>query len=129
VHDDAVDDFDGIVTNPALGKRGELGVIFIEVGLIRMNSGFLALLLPVDFDAAVTRRHLFSPCSKFAGKIVLTERIKWFDMPRKSKSPKENTAWFLRGNVPFRMPPRKHPLRTGSIIAECKRCLISTSST
>jgi hypothetical protein len=106
-HDHAVDDFDGIVTNPPLGQRGQLGVVFIEIGLARMNSGFMAMLLPADFDAAKTRRHLFGHCSKFAGKVILTRRIKWFDMPGKDKSPKENNAWFLWGTVPFRAPSTK----------------------
>ena len=98
----AVGDFDAVVTNPPLGHRGRLGVSFIEIGLVRMNSGFLALLLPADFDSAKTRRGLFGPCSKFAGKVILTRRIKWFDMPGKKKSPKENSAWFLWGKVPWR---------------------------
>jgi SAM-dependent methyltransferase len=34
----AVDDFDAVVTNPPLGHRGRLGVSFIEIGLVQMNS-------------------------------------------------------------------------------------------
>jgi hypothetical protein len=95
------DDFDGLVTNPPLGHRGRLGASFIEIGL-KMNLGFMAMLLPADFDSAKTRPSLFGRCSKFAGKIILTRRIKWFDMPGKNKSPKENSAWFLWGTVPWR---------------------------
>jgi hypothetical protein len=85
-----------------LGKRGELGVAFIQTGLVRMgDDGFLALLLPSDFDSAKTRRFLFGKCERFVGKITLTRRIKWFDFPG-SKSPKENSSWFLWGCVPFR---------------------------
>jgi hypothetical protein len=94
---------DGIITNPPLGKRGELGVAFIQTGLVRMgDDGFLALLLPSDFDSAKTRRFLFGKCERFVGKITLTRRIKWFEFPG-SKSPKENSAWFLWGCVPFRL--------------------------
>jgi hypothetical protein len=98
----AAEDFDAVVTNPPLGHRGQLGVSFIEIGLVQMNSGFMAMLLPADFDSAKTRRGLFGHCSKFVGKIILTRRIKWFDMPGKNKSPKENSAWFLWGKVPWR---------------------------
>src|SRR5262245_58673077 len=46
--------FDAIVTNSPLGPRGALAVAFIEAGLIMMDDGFLALLLPADFDHAKT---------------------------------------------------------------------------
>lgn len=103
----SVNSFDGIITNPPLGERGKLGVRFIEIGLVRMNSAFMAMLLPVDFDSAKTRRSLFELCPDFVGKIILTKRIKWFDMPGKNKSPKENNVWFLWGDVPFREPSNK----------------------
>jgi hypothetical protein len=94
---------DGIITNPPLGKRGELGVAFIQVGLVRIgDDGFLALLLTADFDSAKTRRFLFGKCPRFAGKIILTKRIKWFENPDCPHSPKENNAWFLWGRIPFR---------------------------
>src|SRR5262245_26829057 len=48
-----------IITNPPLGPRGTLAVAFIEAGLVVMEDGFLALLLPADFDHAKTRRRLF----------------------------------------------------------------------
>jgi hypothetical protein len=59
-------------------------------------GGLLALLLPIDFDCAKTRRHLFADCPAFAAKIVLTRRITWFEHPQgEKKSPKENDAWFV----------------------------------
>jgi hypothetical protein len=91
--------FDAIVTNPPFGSRGKLAEAFIETGLALMGSGFMALLLPADFDSAKTRRHLFGYCASFAGKIVLIKRIKWFNCPGRDKCPKENSAWFLWGNV------------------------------
>jgi hypothetical protein len=97
--------FTGIVTNPPLGQRGKLAVAFIQVGLVRMGEdGFLALLLPSDFDSAKARRLLFGKCARFVGKIILTRRIKWFDSGTAdhSKNLKESSAWFLWGNVPFR---------------------------
>ena len=88
--------FDGVVTNSPFGSRGKLAEKFIEVGLQRIGAdGFLALLLPNDFDSAITRRHLFADCAAFAAKIVLTERVKWFEHPGKRAEPKENTSWFI----------------------------------
>lgn len=85
--------FDGIVTNPPYGQRGKMAAAFIERGLRHITDyGFLALLLPVDFDAAGGRQHLFGECREFAGRITLTKRIKWFDGP---SSPSVNHAWFL----------------------------------
>jgi hypothetical protein len=96
--------FDGIITNPPYGARAKLAEKFIEIGLrhIASGDGFLALLLPVDFDAAKTRSHLFAGCPHFAGKIVLTRRIVWFAHPDKRESPKENHGWFLWQRNPIR---------------------------
>jgi hypothetical protein len=98
--------FDAIITNPPWGPRGELAKAFIEIGLHRMRDGFLALLLPVDFDSAKTRTRLFGSSPQFVGKVVLTRRIKWFEDPLKpKKQPKENSAWFLWGNIDLRTRP------------------------
>jgi hypothetical protein len=87
----------GIVTNPPTGQRGRLGEAFIEAGLHRIDRrGLLALLLPVDFDSAVTRRHLFADCDAFAAKIVLTRRIVWYERhDGERENPKPNHAWFV----------------------------------
>ena len=88
--------FDGTITNPPYGPRGKTAEAFIETGLRRLGNGFLALLLPADFDSAVTRRRLFNECPAFTAKIILTRRVKWFENPANPKiTPKENSAWFL----------------------------------
>ena len=98
--------FDGLITNPPFGHRGRLAKAFIEIGLHRMRDGFLALLLPADFDSAKTRTRLFGSSPQFVGKIVLTRRVKWFENPTKPKmEPKENSAWFLWGNIDLRTHP------------------------
>jgi hypothetical protein len=98
--------FDGIITNPPFGPRGKLAEAFIETGLRCMGSGFLALLLPADFDSAKTRARLFGNCPQFAAKIVLTRRIKWFEHSSKpNRQPKENSAWFLWGNTTLQTHP------------------------
>jgi hypothetical protein len=71
-----------------------------------MRDGFLALLLPADYDSAKTRTVLFGSCSRFVGKIVLTRRIKWFEHADKARmTPKENSAWFLWGNIDLHASP------------------------
>jgi hypothetical protein len=101
--------FDLIVTNPPFGQGGKLAVGFIEAGLQRIaDHGTLALLLPVDFDSAKTRAHLFADCPHFLGKIILRRRIVWFERTDgKHEAPKENHAWFTwsRPLLKTRQPP------------------------
>ena len=100
---------DGIITNPPFGERGKLAERFIEAGLarIRQHGGILALLLPCDFDSAITRPRYFGDCLEFVGKIVLRGRVVWFKNPDpKKENPKENTAWFLWVRSPLRVRHR-----------------------
>jgi hypothetical protein len=101
--------FDGLVTNPPYGSRGQLAEAFIEAGLRRLPSGgFLALLLPHDFDAAKSRVSFFQKCPLYTAKIVLTRRIVWFERhDGKREAPKENSAFFIwsRGFLLTRQPP------------------------
>jgi hypothetical protein len=90
---------DLIATNPPFGKRGKLAETFIATALAHIaagHAGFLALLLPHEFDCAQSRRRFFGDCPYFVGKITLRKRVKWFEHPDKPKrQPKENSAWFL----------------------------------
>jgi hypothetical protein len=88
--------FQGIITNPPFGDRARLAEAFVETGLerIKRHDGFLALLLPTDFDSGKTRRQWFKDCPLFATRIILTKRIKWFDHEG-DKAPKENHAWYV----------------------------------
>ena len=82
-----------LITNPPYGssRRGELAVRFIEHALA-LGVPRIAMLLRVDFDSAITRQHLFRHCEYFAGKVVLLNRIKWFEGP---SSPSDNHAWHV----------------------------------
>jgi hypothetical protein len=82
-----------LITNPPYGenRRGELAVRFVEHAL-ELDVPRVSMLLRNDFDSALTRQHLFRNCPTFAGKLVLLNRIKWFDGP---SSPSDNHAWFL----------------------------------
>lgn len=83
--------YSAIVTNPPY----ELATEFIEhaLALTKRVRGYVAMLLRTDFDHAKTRRHLFKDCPAFAGKIVLTQRIIWFEGT--GGKPSFNHAWFI----------------------------------
>lgn len=94
-------DVDAVVTNPPYGRAGKTAEAFIRHAL-DLKVRHVMLLLPVDFDSALTRAPLFGECRAFAGKIILLRRIKWF--PGDS-GPSTNHAWFLwcqgrSGNLP-----------------------------
>jgi hypothetical protein len=84
---------DSVITNPPYGpnKRGELAVRFIEHAL-KLPVLRVAMLLRVDFDSAFNRQHIFRRCPDFAGKIILLNRIRWFEGP---SGPSDNHSWFL----------------------------------
>src|SRR5262249_49137964 len=77
------------------GRRGEEAVRFIEHAL-ELGVPRVAMLLRNDFDSAISRQHLFRHNPTFAGKLVLLNRIKWFDGP---SSPSDNHAWFCWGAI------------------------------
>jgi hypothetical protein len=96
--------YSGIITNPPWS----LADAFVELGLERIRTGgFMALLLPTDFDSAMGRRRFFHECPYFHARIILTKRIVWFERSDGIKAaPRESTAWsvwsrpVLRGRIP-----------------------------
>jgi hypothetical protein len=91
---------DAIVMNSPYGERrcGELAVRFLEHALT-LPVQYIAALLPIDFDSAISRQHLFRRCPSFIGKIVLLGRLRW--IPDSTGSPSTNHCWGLwdRANV------------------------------
>ena len=89
--------FSGIVTNPPYGQHGALAMKFImrALELTRPFYGFVAMLLRIDFDSALTRRCVFADFKPWAEKLVLTKRIVWFEQPGKRSDPSENHAWYI----------------------------------
>jgi hypothetical protein len=85
-----------VVTNPPFSKSRQ----FIEHALSLADT--VAMLLRIDYDSAVTRRHLFGDCGAFARKIDLLHRIVWFADSR--GRPSDNHAWYL-WNRAHRGPP------------------------
>ncbi len=84
-----------IITNPPY----ELATEFCEhaLRLMEPSNGRVAMLLRTDFDHAKSRSHLFGNCPAFYKKVVLTNRIVWFEPEpgSKRKSPSFNHAWFI----------------------------------
>jgi hypothetical protein len=100
-------DFTFIITNPPGGSRNQTAVAFVERGLryVTERGVTLALLLPADFDSAVTRRHLFVDNPYFTATIALTRRITWFERTDgKRAAPKENHRWFIWSAHPRHQP-------------------------
>ena len=81
---------DAICTNPPYGGGGRLAVQFIEHALELVPV--VAMLLRVDFDSGKTRQHLFGDCRAFDRKIVLLDRVAWFE---RQGRPSDNHAWFI----------------------------------
>jgi hypothetical protein len=79
------------VMNPPYGWNGRLAHRFIAHAL--NLTPIVAALLKIDFDSGKTRSPLFADCPHFVGKIVLLDRITWFEPA--IASPSENHAWFL----------------------------------
>jgi hypothetical protein len=86
-------DVEAIVTNPPYGadRRGDLACAFIRHAL-SLDVRIVAMLLRVDFDSGKTRVDLFRDNRLFAGRIVLLDRIKWFEGP---SAPSDNHSWFI----------------------------------
>ena len=82
-----------IITNPPYGdRRGTLALRFIErsLELARRYRKRVAMLLPIDFDSGKTRSHVFQHPA-FALKIVLLDRVKWFN----GQAGSTNHAWYI----------------------------------
>jgi hypothetical protein len=104
-----------LITNPPYGegRRGELAVRFIEHAL-KLMVPRIAMLLRVDFDSAFSRQHIFCRCSQFAGKIILLNRIKWFEGP---SGPSDNHAWFLWNRANLGPPTIRYAARVKTGVA------------
>lgn len=82
-----------ILTNPPYGVQGRLAMAFIERSLAVTSqwSGKVAMLLPVDFDHGKTRQHVFRDCPAFKHRVILLDRIKWFN----NEAGSEWNTWFV----------------------------------
>jgi hypothetical protein len=92
---------DCICPNPPYGIGGRLTCQFIAHAL--ELAPVAAMLLRIDFDSGKTRTHIFRDCKAFAHKIVLLDRIVWFEREG-TPGPSENHAWYI-WNARHRGPP------------------------
>ena len=92
---------DGICTNPPYGASGRLACQFIAHAL--ELAPVVAMLLRVDFDSGKTRTKLFRDCTAFDHKIVLLDRIVWFEREG-APGPSDNHCWLI-WNARHRGPP------------------------
>ncbi|ULJ73620.1 hypothetical protein [Rhizobium gallicum] len=89
----------GIITNPPYGKQNRQAVRFAEIAL-KACKDFVALLLTAKFDSGSTRAHLFRDNTRFAAKIVLTDRISFLLNDERGT---EDHAWYVWTEKP-RLP-------------------------
>lgn len=87
-----------IITNPPFGVGGRLAFQFCwhALRLMEQRCGLVAMLLRDDFDSAKGRRKLFADHPAFDMKIVITDRIRWTNLPQDAKKgPSGSHAWFI----------------------------------
>jgi len=85
--------FDAIITNPPYGKGNKQAVTFTRNALACCN-GWVAMLLTAKFDWGSTRVDMFRDCPRWCKKIVLLDRLRWFDGPDATTGT-EDHAWFI----------------------------------
>lgn len=83
---------DAIITNPPYGFQNRLAAVFLQLALDRCD-GLVAMLLDVGFDSGKTRQHLLGKNPRFAAKIVLMDRLRWFEDSRTDGT--SDHAWFV----------------------------------
>ena len=89
-----------ICTNPPFNQ----GHQFVERAL-KLNVPIVLMLLPYDFDAAHGRRHLFRYNKRYAFRLNLTKRIRWFEGT--TGNPSEHHAWYA-WQIGNEGPPRTY---------------------
>lgn len=82
-----------IVTNPPFSRSDEFVRHALE--LTKPVLGKVAMLLPLAWDAAKTRRDLFADHPAFKAKYILTRRIRWVNLEQKKAGPSQNHAWYV----------------------------------
>ena len=80
------------VTNPPFNLAEKF--IRHALSLTKLSGGKVAMLLPLAYDPAKTRRDLFET-RPFKAKYTLTKRIRWENLEQKAAGPSQNHAWFV----------------------------------
>jgi hypothetical protein len=87
-----------LVTNPPYGVQSKLILAFIAKGFELMDQGLcrtMALLLPFEFDAVVSRNDLVGENVFFVAKVTCKKRCRWVNLPQSKASPMGSHAWFI----------------------------------
>ena len=85
--------FDAIITNPPYGQGNRMAEKFIRHALAMCN-GWVAMLLTAKFDWGSTRVDMFRDNPRWHMKVVLIDRLRWFDGPD-SEDGTEDHAWYI----------------------------------
>jgi len=72
--------FHAIITNPPYGPGNHTAAKFTRRSLQRCD-GWVVMLLTVKFDSGSSRVDLFRDNPRFHKKVVLLDRLRWFDGP------------------------------------------------
>lgn len=102
---------DAIGTNSPHGLGGRLASQFIAYAL--ELAPIVVMLLKIDFNSGKTRTPLFRDCKAFAHKIVLLDRIVWFDLEG-AAGPSENHCWVIWNKRHHGPPTISYARRAGS---------------
>lgn len=101
--------FGAIITNPPYDQAEAF--VAGALDLVAPTGGVVAMLLKVDWDSARTRRRFFADCPAWCRKLVLLDRIHWFDPEPGKAGPSENHAWYVwsfsSGASGADQPPRR----------------------
>lgn len=87
-----------ILTNPPFGTQGRLAFQFCWHALRLMEpvGGAVVMLMRDDFDSAGGRLELFAKHPAFDKKVVLSERVRWANLPQKKDAgPSGSHAWYI----------------------------------
>lgn len=87
-----------ILTNPPFGTQGRLAFQFCWHALRLMEpvGGAVVMLMRDDFDSAGGRLELFANHPAFDKKLVLSERVRWTNLPQKKDAgPSGSHAWYI----------------------------------
>lgn len=82
-----------IATNPPFRDGMAERCVRRALDLMAPVGGQVAMLLPHDFDCAADRLDLFDGHPAFAGRLILTWRLRWFE--GRGNGPRQNFSWFL----------------------------------
>lgn len=84
--------YPSIITNPPFSLAEKF--VRHALNLTESYGGKVAMLLPMQWDAAKTRRDLFEN-PPFKAKYTLTKRIRWENLEQKKAGPSMNHAWYV----------------------------------